>query len=81
MVSMITLFVVFLLAGFSPGAIQRFERAKIGDEITISAPVGDGCNSCTVTYIKVSEKEVKGVGWGFCTLLNCTVNQPMIKFK
>lgn len=74
------LLLVVGVAGFSPEEIAAFEKAKVGDTIAVSEPAGDGCNTCTVFYLKVSETMVRRQNALLCTLLSCGIAAP-VRFK
>ena len=66
---------------FTPEEVARIGAAKVGEIVGINEPAGDGCNTCTAYYLKVSDSEVRHTGMGSCTLLACMPRYPPIKFR
>ena len=72
---------VLAFGEFSPEDIALLEKAKIGETVMLTRPAGDGCNTCSWSYIKTGEKTVKHGTWGSCTLVACPVLEPEMRFK
>lgn len=63
---------------FTEETIAKFKAAQVGDVLKVAEPAGNGCNSCTCTYIKDSVTTVRDSGGCQCTLVNCP--SPSISF-
>lgn len=69
-----------VLHGFTDAQRAQIRATPIGKTVSFSAPAGDGCNTCTVVYLRINETQVRGGGVMGCTAMACGAAAPVVDF-
>ena len=75
---------LFLLSGLmlqpsQPIIHDGFDQAKVGEVFTVDQQCG--CNICSRSYVKVSERERRFTGGASSTLVNCPEVWPVERVR